>query len=46
MILFILMSNISRYLHFIDVEQLPSEITPDGIVETHPHSTGVPVVHH
>jgi hypothetical protein len=41
-----LIDNISRYLHFMDVQQLPSEITPDRTVGTHPRSTGVPVVHH
>jgi hypothetical protein len=46
MIVFILIGNISRYLSFLDAEQLPSEITPDKMVGTHPRSTGVPVIHH
>jgi hypothetical protein len=44
--LLMLIDNISGYLHFMDVQQLPSEITRDRMVETHLRSTGVPVVHH
>jgi hypothetical protein len=45
MIVSILIDSILIYLHFKDVEEFPSEIT-HRTVETHPHCTGVPVVHH
>jgi hypothetical protein len=46
LMLFILIDNISRYLHFMHAEQLPGQITPERMVGTHPRSTAVPLVHH
>jgi hypothetical protein len=46
MIVFILISHTSRYLHFKDLEQFPSEKSFREMVGTHPHSTEVPTIHH
>jgi hypothetical protein len=45
-IVFILISTISRYFRSKHKEKLPTEITPGGTVQSHPRSPRAPQVYH